>query len=65
MIRTFLILTLVHPAAPLAAQQRPSAEQMKAMAEKMQPGSEHRELAALEGRWTQEITYEVLHRSVK
>lgn len=55
MIRTFLILTLVLPAAPLAAQQRPSPEQMKAMAEKMQPGSEHRELAALEGRWTQEI----------
>jgi hypothetical protein len=42
---------------PAAAQQRPTPDQMKAMAEKTRPGPAHRELAALEGEWTQEITY--------
>ena len=40
-----------------AAQQGPTAEQKKAMAERIQPGAPHRELAALEGQWTQEVTY--------
>lgn len=42
---------------PAAAQQRPTPEQMQAMAEKGKPGPAHRELASLEGEWTQEVTY--------
>lgn len=40
-----------------AAQQQPTPEQMKAMLEGMKPSAEHRELAALEGRWALEISY--------
>ena len=45
-------------AAGLAsAQTATTADRKKAAMEKVQPGPEHAELAALDGRWTQEITY--------
>ena len=53
-IFTFLALAV---AAPAAAQQRPTPEQIEAMKAKTLPGPQHRELAALEGEWTQEVTY--------
>jgi hypothetical protein len=55
--RAVALALVVFAAAPSAAQQQPTAEQKKAMAEKLQPGPHHRELAALEGQWTQEVTY--------
>lgn len=45
---------------PARARQQPptpTPEQIKAMLAEMQPGPEHRVLAALEGRWALEITY--------
>ena len=54
------IVLVTAAAAPTAAprqHQQPTAEQKKAMVERGQPGAPHRELAALEGRWTQEVTY--------
>jgi len=59
-ILTFLPLLLVLPATRAVAQQtppQPTAEQMKAMLEQTKPGPEHRMLASLEGRWRQEITW--------
>ena len=41
----------------LGGQQPPTDAKMRAMLEKMQPTVQHQELAALAGRWTQEITY--------
>lgn len=49
-----LICTLFPAAA--VAQQKPTPEQVRAMIEKIGPGPEHRTLAALEGRWSIEIT---------
>ena len=60
MIRTPALLMfagLVWLAAPAAAQTQPSPEAMKQMLEAMKPTAEHQELAALAGRWTQEVTY--------
>jgi hypothetical protein len=41
----------------LSGQQAPTEAQMRAMLEKTQPTAQHQELAALVGRWTQEVTY--------
>jgi hypothetical protein len=53
---SFAIALLLVPVAA-AAQQPPTPDQMKAMVEQTRPGAPHRELAALEGRWNLEITY--------
>lgn len=55
--RAVALTLVVFAAAPAAVQPQHSAEQKKAMAEKMQPGPQHRELAALVGEWSQEVTY--------
>lgn len=60
MIRTGIVMTLVGllwSAIPAAAQTRPSPEAIQKMLEPMKPVAEHQELAALAGRWTQEVTY--------
>ena len=60
MIRTLIVITLaglVCFAAPAAAQTQPSPEAIQKMLEPMKPVAEHQELAALAGRWTQEVTY--------
>lgn len=49
-------LLLLLPPGIALAQQQPSEPQRKVM-ESMQPGAEHRELAQLEGRWNQEVTF--------
>jgi hypothetical protein len=58
MIRLIPVVILVGAlCADMHGQQPPSAAQQQAMLDKVQPASEHRELAALAGRWTQQITY--------
>lgn len=60
MIRTALFATAIGFAClarPAAAQTQPSQEALQQMLEAMRPVAEHKELAALAGRWTQEITY--------
>src|SRR5687767_9937262 len=60
MIRTRIVITLVGLvsfAIPAAAQTKPSPEAIQKMLEPMKPVAEHQELAALAGRWTQEITF--------
>jgi hypothetical protein len=41
----------------IAEGQQPTPAQIEAMTEKTRPGAPHRQLAALVGQWTQEITY--------
>ena len=54
----FAVCLVVASGAVVTSRQAPpSKAQQQAMIEKMQPSSEHRELAALSGRWTQEVTY--------
>jgi hypothetical protein len=53
------------PAAAPRQHQQPTAEQKRAMAEQLQPGAPHRELATLEGQWTQEVTYNMGARPMK
>ena len=60
-----LVVFAVTPAAARQQHQQPTAEQKKAMAEQVQPGAPHRELAALEGQWTQEVTYNMGARPMK
>jgi hypothetical protein len=60
MTRSGIVMTLVGllcSAIPAAAQTRPSPEAIQKMLEPMRPVAEHQELAALAGRWTQEVTY--------
>ena len=60
MIRTRWVITLVGlicSAVPMAAQSKPSPEAIQKVLEPMRPVAEHQELAALAGRWTQEVTY--------
>ena len=60
MIRTGSVMTfvvLLCSAVPSAAQNKPSPEAIQKMLEPMKPVAEHQELAALAGRWTQEVTY--------
>src|SRR5688572_10988452 len=60
MIRTDIVVTLVGllcSVIPAAAQTKPSPEAIQKMLEPMKPVAEHQELAALAGRWTQEVTY--------
>jgi hypothetical protein len=57
MRRLTLTLMLVLAPAALSAQQRPTPDEMRAMIEKLGPGPEHRTLAALEGRWSVDISY--------
>lgn len=56
MTRTLAVLLSLSTVTAIA-QQRPTPEQVKAAAEGAKPGPEHQQLAALEGRWTQEITF--------
>lgn len=60
-----LLTSTAMPAAGPGLRQRPTAEQQKAMMEQGQPGAPHRELAALEGRWTQDVTYNTGAKPVK
>jgi hypothetical protein len=60
MIRTGNVMTLVVllcSATPMAAQNKPSPEAIQKMLEPMKAVAEHQELAALAGRWAQEVTY--------
>ena len=60
MIRTAIVTTVVcaiSSLAPAAAQTKPSPEAIQKMIEPMRPVAQHQELAALAGRWTQEVTY--------
>lgn len=60
MIRIAMFAALVGlacHAAPAAAQTQPSPEAMQKMLEEMRATAEHKELAALAGRWTQDVTY--------
>jgi hypothetical protein len=56
-IRRLIPLCLLLCPAFAAAQQQPTPEQMKAMLAEMQAGAEHKVLAALEGRWSLDIAY--------
>lgn len=58
MKRLFALVALVLVPFAMSAQQRPTQAQMDAMLAKMRPGPEHTELAALAGRWSQEVTYD-------
>lgn len=57
MVRTSLLSVLLIASASAFAQQTPTPEQMAAAMATVMPGNHHRELALLEGRWTQDITY--------
>ncbi|HJR59684.1 MAG TPA: DUF1579 family protein [Vicinamibacterales bacterium] len=58
MTRVFAMLfAVVFTSVSAASQQKPTPEQIETMTEKTRPGAPHRELAALEGEWTQEIAY--------
>ena len=60
MTRSTMFPTLVAAlcfAGAAAAQPNPSAEEILKMLEATKPSAEHQELAALAGRWTQDITY--------
>lgn len=60
MIRTAFFTTflgLACLASPAAAQTQPSPKAMQKMLDDMRPSAEHKELAALAGRWTQDVTY--------
>jgi hypothetical protein len=59
MTRFICAVALLFLARGAAAQPAPTPEQIKAMAEKLQAGPEHRVLAALEGNWSLDITYNV------
>ena len=62
MTRARILMTLVGLVCftiPSAAQTKPTPEQIQKMLEPMKPVAEHQELAALAGRWTQEVTYDM------
>ena len=54
-----IVVCLISSVVPAAAQTQPSPEAIQKMLEPMQPVAEHQELAALAGRWTQEVTYSI------
>jgi hypothetical protein len=54
--RLIACATFLWPALAFA-QQQPTPEQIKAMQAEMQAGPEHKVLAALAGRWSLEVTY--------